>query len=433
MHVRHLSLANFRNYARLELDLPPGIAVVSGDNAAGKSNLLEALYYLATAKSFRATSDRDLIYWLARDEPLPYFRVVAELEREGQVSRLEVAASDDSKLTANSNGGYASGARGMSKRLKVNGVAKRALDFIGLANVVMFSPQDMELVDGPPLIRRRYLDVTISQVDPRYVRALAHYNRVLTRRNHLLRLLRDHSGSSDQMVYWDQELARAGAYILSKRQETIGTLSQLAADFHRRLTASQERLRAIYRSSLQLVEAANGAPEPQQNDSSSRAGLEVAPPAIDKPTSLTEAGLREVFSTRLQQGRTRDISYGATLLGPHRDDVVFLLDERAVSVYASRGQQRTVVLALKLAETQYLRECTGEPPILLLDDVLSELDRDRRSYVLSVIEPRQQVLITTTDPEQLEPSFRENCTLLRVERGTVAVHPLARLTKPLAS
>lgn len=420
MYVRHLSLTNFRNYARLELDLPCGVVVVCGDNAAGKSNLLEALYYLATTKSFRASSDHDLIHWMVRDDPLPFFRLVAELEREGHLSRLEMAASEDGKPSA--NGGEMArteGSRSLSKRLKVNGAAKRALEFIGLANAVMFSPQDLELIDGAPLIRRRYLDVTISQVDSRYVRALAHYNRVLTRRNHLLRLLRDHHGSPDELTYWDQELARAGAYIVSRRRETVSALSRLEAEIHRRLTDSQERLRAIYRSSLDLSAtacAANGDPDAEAAVASRLAAL----PPEGAGEGLDEAGLRDAFLSGMQRGRSRDIVCGASLVGPHRDDITFLLDDRPVSVYASRGQQRTVALGLKLAETEYLRERTGEPPILLLDDVLSELDRDRRHHVLSVIEPGQQVVITTTDLDQLEPAFLQNSTLLRVERGAVS-------------
>jgi len=390
MFCAHLSLVNFRNYARLELDLSPGVSVVVGDNAQGKSNLLEALYFLATTKSFRATSDRELIHWHSLGTELAYARLVARIVRAPGQLKLEAVIREDGRL----NGGEPAGTPVVSKRLKLNDVPRRALEVVGAVNVVMFSPQDIELVDGPPVARRRYLDVTISQVDSRYIRTLAHYNKVLLQRNHLLRQVRERRAHVDQLFAWDHELIAAGAHLIQQRQATLALLGELAQDVHRHLTGRQEALEIIYRSSVDLASAEMG------------------------PSPSLEA-VQGAFRTRLRAAQAREVMAGVSILGPHRDDLAFLVDGRDMNVFGSRGQQRTVALALKLAEAEFLRQRTAEQPILLLDDVLSELDEPRRRHVLAAIAPQQQVIFTATDLAPFDDEFLERATIYRVQEGAL--------------
>lgn len=390
MFCAHLSLVSFRNYARLELDLPPGVSVVVGDNAQGKSNLLEALYFLATTKSFRATADRELINWRVLGSDLPYARLVAHVERLADHLKLEVIIREDSRLGLD----RPPATPATSKRLKLNDVPKRAFDVIGAVNVVMFSPQDIDLVGGPPIARRRYLDVTISQVDPRYVRTLAHYNKVLLQRNQLLRQIKERRARPDQLFPWDHELLAAGAYVVQQRQATLAVVGELARDVHRQLTGRQETLEIVYRSSVDL------------------SPLGAGPHALE--------GVHGGFKQQLRTVQSRELASGVSILGPHRDDLAFLVDGRDMNVFGSRGQQRTVALALKLAEAEFLRRRTGEQPILLLDDVMSELDEPRRCHVLAAIQPQEQVIFTATDLAAFDPAFLAGATVFQVAEGAIA-------------
>ena len=391
MYCSHLSLTGFRNYARLELDLPAGITVVVGDNAQGKSNLLEALYLLATTKSFRAGSDRELVNWRVSGTELAYARLVAQVVRAAGRQKVEIIIREEPRPDSVEGAGQAT-----SKRLKVNDVPKRAIDFLGAVNVVMFAPTDIELVDGPPATRRRYLDITISQVDPRYVRALGRYNRVIVQRNHLLRQIRERRGRPEHLDPWDHELAAAGAYVVQQRVATLAEIGDLVRDVFRDLTGQREQIEVAYRPSLELGSDAQHA----------------------------EIGaLAESFRAHLRAGRGRDVAAGTSLLGPHRDDLAFVVDGRPMGTYGSRGQQRTVALALKLAEGTFLRKRTGEEPVLLLDDVLSELDESRRRHVLRTAAAARQVIFTTTDLEPFGDDFLARAHVLEVRAGALAPRP----------
>lgn len=401
MYCAHLSLTNFRNYVRLELDLAPEVTVIVGDNAQGKSNLLEALYLMATTKSFRASSDRELIAWTVAGTELSFTRLVARVQRTQSQPKLELVIREETR--AGPNGAPMP----VGKRLKLNDVPRRAIDVLGTANVVMFTPQDVDLVQGSPSVRRRYLDVTLSQVDARYCRSLAHYNRVLEQRNHLLRQIRDHRARVEQLHFWDQELTQAGAYVVAGRLQTIAALSDLAHGYHRRLTGREERLRVDYRSTL------NGATAGRSNGGSSNAtgSLDIQSQSISQ--------IATHFAELIRRQRDREVAAGMSLYGPHRDDLTFLVDDRDMNVFGSRGQQRTIALALKLAEADYLASQTGELPILLLDDVMSELDERRRAHVFETIAPGQQVILTTTDLDAIDPAFLARAAVLRVERGAI--------------
>lgn len=393
MRLTHLSLENFRNYARLEIDLPAGVSVLLGDNAQGKTNLLEAIYYLATSKSFRATSDREVINWLALEQLPAYARLEGLCERASGPVEVEIALRAD-----RSDGQPGESTAGILKRIRVNKSPRRALDLIGQINVVMFTPQDIGLVSGAPLLRRRFLDVTISQIDHHYVRALSHYGKVLLQRNHLLRQVRDRHTKPDQLEFWDEELVKAGTQITLRRRKVVEELNELSESYHRQLTGTGEHLRVTYRPSLDL-----------------EAYLEGVADLMADPTPTVARAFRE----HLRRGQAKEIAQGVSLLGPHRDDLCFLIDQVNVNLYGSRGQQRTVSLSLKLAESAFLQGHSGEKPILLLDDVLSELDEPRRNFVVETIHNGQQVLVTGTDTHAFPAAFLDRATIFAVRAGAI--------------
>lgn len=379
MRLTHLSLHNFRNYVRLDLDLEPGVTVLVGNNAQGKTNLLEAVFYLATSRSPHAGADREIVNWLAtQQEPLPYTRLVGRVARSSGDLGIEITLFQQE----NNDDRY-------RKQIRINGVARRAMDLLGQLNVVLFLPQDIDLVSGSPGGRRRYLDVTLCQVAPDYCRALSRYNQILSQRNALLRDLRERGGSSpEQMAFWDGQLVEHGTRLVAGRRDAIEGLGTLAHQVHRDLTSAEERLQVSYEPSLEI------------------AGCETAP--------QIEAAFRE----QLASLRQREMAAGMTLIGPHRDDVRFAVDDMDAGVYGSRGQQRTIALALKLAEVEFMNRRTGEQPVLLLDDVLSELDAHRRAFLMHALENGpQQSLLTTTDLRALPPTFLQRCGLWRVEMG----------------
>jgi DNA replication and repair protein RecF len=384
VRVQHVSLSHFRNYERLDLDLGPRHTVLWGENAQGKSNLIEALYYLATMRSFRASSDRDLIQWGVADDPIGFTRIAARFERAGDVESVEVVLREAPKAEDPT-------ASTLSKRIRVNDGARRAIDAIGVLTAVSFAPQDLELVDGAPLLRRRYLDVTISQEDRRYCRSLAQYNRVVVQRNSLLRSIRERGTKVDELHFWNREMIASGAYVVFRRLETMQRLGEIAKQRYAELNGRDESLELSYRSTV-------------------FDGLVVGPSDLDEIAASYEARVEDVLR--------REIALGASIVGPHRDDLVLALGGHALADFGSRGQQRTVALALKLAEAEHLRQRTGESPILLLDDVLSELDASRRTRVVDNILLDQQVFLTTADPSFLAPLIHD-VTWLHVDRGRV--------------
>ena len=398
MYLRHLSLTNFRNYVRLELDLPSGIILIQGENAQGKTNLLEAIYYLATARSPYAQADRELINWLAEEEPLTFARLAGEMQKNDVLQRLEITLLKGRVPEADSHS--------LKKQIRINGVPKRALDLMGQLNVVLFLPQDIDLVAGSPSGRRRYLDITICQFDSRYCRTLRRYNRIVTQRNHLLRLLQERKSNLDQLRFWDEKLAEDGAHLIARRQQVIAELEELARDIHLELTGQDEHLALRYVPSVKMPDTTYQIP------------LELCSGGISG-IGYSEDSIRESFLEQLREITREEIQRGMSLIGPHRDDLRFLAGGVDMRVYGSRGQQRTVVLALKLAEAKLLAKETGEHPVMLLDEVMSELDEARRRYLMRAIEDSQQAILTTTHWNAYSPEFLAKATLLRVKEGRI--------------
>lgn len=384
MRVRRLTLTNFRNYRHQELDLPGGRVLVLGSNAQGKSNLLEALFLLATTKSPRALTEAELINDEARETPQPVARLVGIAERRTGDVTVEIAILGRS------------GAHGMlaSKRLKVNGLPRRQQDAVGQINAVLFTTDDLALVTGSPSERRRFLDTMLSQTDRAYAAALSRYTKVLTQRNALLRRIQEGLSQPDELFFWDEELARDGGFIAGVRARAMESVARRAAEAQERL-AKGERLALRY--------------EPKFAPGWDAGRLAAA--------SLEEA--RAALREACEAARPRDIGAGVTLIGPHRDDVAIELMGRPAVSYASRGQQRTIALALRLAEAARLRDETGEEPVLLLDDILSELDEERRATVLESVDA-DQCVITSADADRFDTGFLASATVFVVRAGQVA-------------
>lgn len=370
MILHHLSLLEYRNYPRLVQELSPALNVVVGPNAQGKSNLLEAIYLLATSKSMRGSKDVELIRW---DQPsaLVSGRVLREKTNDLD---LEVALSRTAK-----------------KSLVVNTVrVTRAMEFIGQLKAVSFSISDLDVVRGEPARRRRFLDLEISQLSPSYCHALSYFRKVIDQRNRLLKLSRDRSMRSSvegNLEAWNEQLVTYGSKLVERRKQFVTRLQELAQPIHATLTEDQERLSVVYQPSFKIPE---------------------------EPTGIPEA-----YRTALSEVREEERRRQITLAGPHRDDLVFLVNGRDIRTFGSQGQQRTVALSMKLAEVELMRDLSGESPVCLLDDVFSELDAKRRAHIFDVTFRRCQTFLSTTDVELLPPDVLKQADLLRVQSGSV--------------
>ncbi len=407
MHLRQLQLVHFRNYERQELRLAPGAVLFLGENAQGKTNLLEAVFLLAAGRSERASSDADYIGWSARGEPQPFARIAATAVRASGDVTVELTVAGREPYGPH---GGPRGALAASKRYKLNGVPKRASDVVGAITAVLFTTDDMELVKGAPAGRRRYLDVMLSQVDRAYLRALQRYTKVVTQRNALLRRIQDGAARADELAYWDEQLAGDGALLLVARAQAVAGLAGHAAEAHARLSDGRERLGLAYVPRF----------------------VEGWPPA--RIAAAAPADVASALLARLEATHARDAAAGVTLVGPHRDDLSLTLGQpygpsRTARMggepaaapdgpygFASRGQQRTAALALRLAEARLLAERTGDRPLLLLDDVLSELDAARRASVLAAIDA-DQALITGTDADRFDPAWLARAQVYAVRGG----------------
>ena len=365
------------------------MALVSGANGQGKSNLLEAVYLLAIAKSPQAASDRELVRRHDQNAAT-HTRVAARLVRGAESMRVQI---DLARLPPQANAGVPTGERGegsLQKRYRVNGVDRRASELVGQLNAVLFTASDLEFVYGPPSGRRRYLDILISQLDRGYLRSLQRYQNIVRQRNRLLRMVRLGSSRPDELDFWNQQLVSEGQHVTQARGNAVQNLSRLARPAHEELSGGAECLDLVYRPSVD----AGG----------------------DERAGAFADAFRRVIAERLD----REIAQGVTLAGPHRDDVLVLTGGVSAASYASRGQVRTAALAIKLAEAAHIADRRGHQPVLLLDDVLSELDAARRAHVLSVIARYEQCIISTADTGFIESRFLAGMTRFVVERGRVS-------------
>ena len=395
MRIRHLHLADYRNFPRLDLVLPNGPAIVVGANAQGKSNLLEAIHMLATMRSPRTSSDVELIRRQAEAPAWPPVgRLVADAETQAGPLRLEMAVVGRASQPPSSAGDQSLPAHA-SRTVRVNGLARRLSDAVGQLAAVLFTAHDMEMVVGPPSLRRRYLDIAISQVEGAYLRGLQRYAKVLLQRNHLLKRLQDGSARHEELRFWDEQLVLEGSAIVEARALAVSNLAPMAAAAHADLSDGREQLSLAYHPHL------GSAVDGQQ------------------AASLARQDLAGAFARELARWSEREVRAGTTILGPHRDDLLLELDGVSAAAFASRAQQRTIALALRLSEARFLRQRRGDSPVLLLDDVLSELDARRRAAVLAAVADYEQVIITATDLDRFSPDFLARAALFRVAAGSV--------------
>lgn len=398
MHIEYLSLNNFRNYARLELALPVGAVVLHGQNAQGKTSLLEALYYLATSRSPYTTSDRQLIHWRTEDDPIPFARLAADIVRaDSPRQRLELTLMLDKST----------GQARFKKVIKLNGVEKRVMDIVGLLAVVLFLPQDLALVEGSPSERRRFMDTTLTQLDHEYLDALERYERALPQRNALLRRIAEKRSRPAELDYWDEQIAEAGAVIIAGRQRFLRELELRAQTNHYELTGGRETLTLKYQPSFTPTHEGGG-----------QLSFDVL--GLDLHRQVAPEEIAPQFREQLQQEQRESILRGVTLSGPHRDELRLHINGRDCGMYGSRGQARTAVMALKLAELGWMRDRIGEWPLLLLDEVVAELDAHRRAYLLEKLDGAAQTIVTTTELDIFNQDFLERAMVLQIVEGRIA-------------
>lgn len=382
MRVKQLKLENFRNYPKIELSFGPGVNVLSGDNGQGKTNILEAIYLCSCARSHRTAKDSELIR-----QGENYYRIELlydnnrYLDQEIRLDYLAAVPGLDDRKTSNRSFWY-------------NGVRReRIADLYGLFNAVIFAPEDLMMIKEGPQVRRRFMDLLMSQVKPAYFAALSLFNRVLLQRNRLLKTLRDQKIDDagpefvlmkTQLEVWDEQYAETAAELIHWRFQLAEKINEYASTYQAAISDDKERLYVRYRTMSGL-----------------KATMEVKE-------------IQALLLKRLDHNLKDDIFRGTTGVGPHRDDLDIHLNENPLKIFGSQGQQRTAVLALKLAELRLIQEITGEMPILLLDDVMSELDIKRRASLVNVLQ-EYQVFITCTDTKSI---LQELSVLARSEEIT---------------
>ncbi len=393
MHLSRLILSEFRNYQQADLTLGSGLFLFCGENAQGKTNLLEAVSMLATGNSFHASNDREMVGWQAPDH---IARVEGYVQRREDTLHIEIALFDPTPALATTTSTpfslpETSGTVLPRKRIKVNGIPRRVMELIGQMNVVLFAPADLHLVDGSPDERRRFLDRALCQIHPRYCQSLVKYRKVVTQRSALLKRIRDNLEEPRMLDYLDEQLTTQASLLIYERRQMIATLDREARVLQATMSGGREQLAVIYRPSF----------------------------TVDERWTSFEA--IQHYREQLNSVRKREILQGVCLLGPHRDDLEFVVNGVNLLTYGSRGQQRTAALATKLSELAYMRASTGDEPILLLDDVFSELDRVRRDYLLQQVLRHEQVLLTTTELHALPAAITAQARTYQVNEGHVQV------------
>ncbi len=343
MRIKKISLHNYRNYAQLTLEFPHNLNIFLGENAQGKTNIIEAIYYAAIGSSHRTANDSELIYWDRESA-----KIHLKFERMSVENELEFSFPV-----------------GKRREISYNGHSIKPKELIGAMNVVLFSPEDLYLIKGAPAGRRKFLDTEISQATPAYYALLNQYNRVVAQRNVLLKKIKERKAKVDLLELWNQQLAQLAAKIINQRLIALKKLNMLANLMHRKISTNKESLEITY--------------------------------VLNGEENFLPSDLNTWYNNKLVDVQATDIQRGFTTIGPHRDDIILKVNQINLRSFGSQGQQRTGVLALKLAELEFIKSETGEYPVLLLDDVMSELDITRRNQLLLFIRDRIQTFITATD------------------------------------
>ena len=368
MKLTNLQLQNFRNYESVQLEFTDGVHVFIGENAQGKTNLMESIYALAMTKSHRTTNDKELIGWNKE-----FATIKGTVEKTATKTNLELQFSKKGKIA------------------KVNYLEqKRLSSYLGNLNVILFAPENLTLVKGSPQNRRKFVDMELGQMSSLYLYDLVEYNRVLKQRNTYLKQLAIKKKQPDEYLeVLSEMLSELASKIVFHRLDFMKQLEALAIPIHDQLSLGREKFSVSYQATIPLEDG------------------------------LTPAQMKEIYIDQFKKNQTREADQATTLIGPHRDDLIFYLNEIPVQTYGSQGQQRSTVLSLKLAEIELMKLSTGEYPLLLLDDVLSELDDDRQTHLIKAIENKVQTFITTTSLDGIKQQFINEPVVIPIEKGTI--------------
>lgn len=347
MIIKSLELDHFRNYDSLSMTFDSGTNILYGDNAQGKTNILEAIYLSATTKSHKGSKDRDIVQFGAEEAHIRTY-----IEKDGLEHRVDMHLR-----------------KSKSKGIAINGQKiKKAADLLGLLNVVFFSPEDLSIIKNGPAERRRFVDMELCQLDSFYLYNLNNYNKIVNQRNKLLKELYFNPGLKDTLSIWDSQLVSYGSKIIERRLAFVEQLNDIIYDIHRKLSGDKEELRIYYEPDVTLAD----------------------------------------YERSLSEGQERDIRLKQTSTGPHRDDFCFRVKDIDIRKFGSQGQQRTAALSLKLSEIELVKKLTKDTPVLLLDDVLSELDSSRQNYLLNSIGDIQTIITCTGLEEFVNNRFEIN-------------------------
>lgn len=395
MFLTHLSLTDFRIFSRFDQDVPSNSLILVGDNAQGKTSLLEAVYYLSTLDSFQASNSIDLINFSALQNNLAVCRIIGEYRKGSSDHRLEIRIIREIQVNGNSS---------VRKEVLLDGTKTKINAAIGHFNAVLFLPHMLQIITGSPQRRRHFLNLSLGQVDPLYTESVTEYNKALSQRNALLKQLNERSGDPDQLSYWDEKITRAGSYIIHARIQAVKDLGQLSGAIHLELTRGEEILRMNY------VPAYDPVVSP---------ALQIKMPLNTRPdrSGIDLNEIQNSFREKLLSLRSEEISRGVTSIGPHRDELRFMSNGIDLGNFGSRGQLRTALLALKLAEVSWLKEKNGVWPVLLLDEVLAELDDFRRQDLLNRLTKTEQSLLTTTDLNLFSEDFQQSANRWEISGG----------------
>lgn len=360
MYVKKLKLINYRNYENLEIDLGKHVNVFMGDNAQGKTNILEAIYYCGFAKSHRTSKDKELINW---NGDISFISV--SVARDRLDKKIDINILKDGK-----------------KVIRVNSIKISKIgELFGTFNVVMFSPEDLKIIKDSPGVRRKFIDMELCQLDSKYYYNLVQYNKVMNERNIVLK---NKNLDLNMLDIYDLQLSRFGSYIIEKRLAYLESLNKYSEDIHKDITSGKEIIEFKYNSTIKNLN-----------------------------------NIQDEFYETLIKNRKRDVDKGITSHGPHRDDFSVYINNVDTKSFGSQGQQRTAVLTMKFASLRIIKEITGEYPVLLLDDVLSELDFNRKRYILKSINDIQTI-ITCTGIEDLGDYLNKDSKLFKVKEGIVS-------------
>lgn len=362
MFIKSLYLENFRSYEKYNLNFDK-ITVLIGENGVGKTNILEAVWLISDGRSWRTARDQEAISW---GQDFAKIKADILIEKEQKELSLELILQNPYAITEKSQ----------TKLLKINGVKSRVIDLLGQMPAVLFSPESLHLVDGSPGGRRKFLDIMLSQISREYAVTLLEYQKVLRERNKLLYFVREGRSKPDELYFWDEKLASLGGFILEKRIDAIKFLNIDIAASYQKIAGTDEILKLNYKYSV-------------------------------KP---------EKFAEEIKNIKNREIEHAGTLIGPHRDDLEIVLNKRNISLFGSRGEYRSAVLALKVMEMRLLEKFFLEKPILLLDDIFSEFDAKRRKHLAKITE-NAQVIITTTDLDHIDVKLRQKAKIVEVDKS----------------